>query len=141
MLHEVAASALDPSDIVSPLRQMFRRVQLLEAEVQHIDLPTRRVVVSYGPSQRLRDLECDHLVIATGSEDNFFGNAELAARAQTMKTLTDAMLLRNRVIALLEEGKATKAGTADAVATTDVRPVAPHSTALRIAANADDKAP
>jgi NADH dehydrogenase len=103
MLHEVAASALDPSDIVSPLRQMFRRVQLLEAEVQHIDLPARRVVVTYGPSRRLRDLEYDHLVIATGSEDNFFGNAELAARAQTMKTLTDALLLRNRVIALLED--------------------------------------
>jgi NADH dehydrogenase len=43
------------------------------------------------------------LVIATGSEDNFFGNPGLAARAITMKTLTDAMLLRNRVIALLED--------------------------------------
>jgi NADH dehydrogenase len=103
MLHEVAASALDPSDIVSPLRQMFRRVQHLEAEVQHIDLPARRVVVTYGPSRKVRELEYDQLVIATGSEDNFFGNAELAARAMTMKSLTDAMLLRNRVIALLED--------------------------------------
>jgi NADH dehydrogenase len=103
MLHEVAANTLDPSDIVSPLRQMFRRVQFLEAEVQHIDLVTRRVVVAYGPSRRARDLEWDHLVIAAGSEDNFFGNAELAASALTMKTLTDAMLLRNRVIALLED--------------------------------------
>ncbi len=103
MLHEVAANALDPSDIVSPLRQMFRRVQVLEAEVQHIDLPARRVVATYGPSHRVRELEYDQLVIAAGSEDNFFGNAELAARALTMKTLTDAMLLRNRVIALLED--------------------------------------
>ena len=103
MLHEVAASALDPSDIVSPLRQMFRRVQHLEAEVQKINLPARRVVVTYGPRRRVRELEYDHLVIATGSEDNFFGNSELAARAITMKTLTDAMLLRNRVIALLED--------------------------------------
>lgn len=103
MLHEVAASALDPSDIVSPLRQMFRRVQLLEAEVQHIDLSARRVAVTYGPSRRARELEYDHLVIATGSEDNFFGKAELAARSLTMKTLTDAMFLRNRVIALLED--------------------------------------
>jgi NADH:ubiquinone reductase (H+-translocating) len=103
MLHEVAASALDPSDIVTPLRQMFRRVQHLEAEVQRIDLPSQRVVVTYGPGRRVRVLEYDHLVIATGSEDNFFGNAGLAARAITMKTLTDAMLLRNRVIALLED--------------------------------------
>lgn len=102
MLHEVAANTLAPSDIVCPLRQMFRRVQLLEAEVQHIDLPKQRVAVTYGPDRRVRELEYDHLVIATGSEDNFFGNAELEARALTMKTLTDAMLLRNRVIALLE---------------------------------------
>lgn len=103
MLHEVAASALDPSDIVSPLRQMFRRVQHLQAEVRQIDLSGRRVEVTYGPGRKVRELPYDHLVIATGSEDNFFGNAELAARAITVKTLTDAMLLRNRVIALLED--------------------------------------
>ena len=57
MLHEVAASALDPSDIVSPLRQMFRRVQHLEAEVQRIDLLARHVVVTYGPGRKVRELE------------------------------------------------------------------------------------
>jgi NADH dehydrogenase len=103
MLHEVAACTLDPSDIVSPLRQMFRRVQLLEAEVRHIDLLGRRVVLNHGPVQRVRELEYDQLVIATGSEDNFLGQADLASRALTMKTLADAMLLRNRMIALLEE--------------------------------------
>ncbi len=102
MLHEIAASNLDPSDIVNPLRRMFRRVQFLEAETRRIDLAARRVSVEYGPGGRTRELEYDKLVIATGSEDNYFGNEEIARHAVAMKTLTDAMLLRNRVVALLE---------------------------------------
>jgi len=43
MLHEVAASDLAPSDIVCPLRRLFRRVQFFEAEVERIDLASRRV--------------------------------------------------------------------------------------------------
>lgn len=102
MLHEVAASDLAPGDIVNPLRRMFRHVRFLEAEVERIDLETRRVTVAYGAGAKRRELAYDQLVIAAGSEDNFFGDAGLEARAVTMKTLTDAMLLRNRMIALLE---------------------------------------
>jgi NADH dehydrogenase len=102
MLHEVAASDLDPSDIVNPLRRLFRHVRLLEAEATVIDLNNRQVTLSYEAGQKQRDLSYDRLVIATGSEDNFFGNEEIQRQAVTMKTLADAMLLRNRLLGLLE---------------------------------------
>ena len=48
MLHEVAASDLDPSDIVNPIRQLLKRVTFYEALVESIDLDAKRVVISYG---------------------------------------------------------------------------------------------
>ena len=102
MLHEVAASDLNPMDIVNPLRRMFRHVQFLEGEVDHVDMQTRRVNIKYAAGTKQRELEYDHLVLAVGSENNFFGDANLERHAVTMKTITDAMLLRNRIIALLE---------------------------------------
>jgi NADH dehydrogenase len=102
MLHEVAASDLAPSDIVCPLRRLFRRVRFFEADAGRIDLTNRRVSVSYSAGYKHRDFDYDYLVIAPGSENNFFGEEELETNALTMKTLTDAMLLRNRIIAGLE---------------------------------------
>ena len=102
MLHEVAASDLDPTDIVNPLRRLFRHVRFLQATVTGIDLDARRVHVAYATGSLERTLEYDRLVIAPGSGDNFFGNEELERNAVAMKTLTDAMLLRNRLIATME---------------------------------------
>jgi NADH dehydrogenase len=102
MLHEVAASDLAPTDIVCSLRRLFRHVQFLEADVKKIDLSIRRVSVAYGGGYKHRDLEYDYLVIAAGSQNNFFGSVELETNSVTMKTLADAMLLRNRIIAGME---------------------------------------
>jgi NADH dehydrogenase len=102
MLHEVAASDLAPTDIVCSLRSLFRHVQFLEADVEKIDLSTRQVSVAYSGGYKHRDLEYDYLVIAAGSQNNFFGSVELERNSVSMKTLTDAMLLRNRIIAGLE---------------------------------------
>ena len=102
MLHEVAAGDLDPADIVIPLRKSLRRVRLVQAEVAHVDLQVRVVRYLVGPLQRLRELTYDYLLLAMGSETNSFGIEGLQAAA-TMKTLGDAALLRNRMVALLEE--------------------------------------
>src|SRR6267143_6320677 len=68
MLHEVAAGDLEMSDIVSPLRQMLKHVNFLEADVEAIDLVGRRVTVAYGVQRQQKQLSCDHLLIALGSE-------------------------------------------------------------------------
>ena len=103
MLHEVAASDLDVAHIVNPVRKLLPRVQFFDGDVQRIDLPRRAVVVSHGADAHTHELPYDHLVIALGSVTNFFGLPGLEERALTMKSLGDAIVLRNRMIALLEE--------------------------------------
>lgn len=103
MLHEVAAGDLDPADIVSPLRKLVRQVWLVEAEVTDIDLNDRVVRYTVGGLKRQQVLSYDYLLIALGSESNYFGMQGVEEVALTMKTLTDAALLRNRTVALLEE--------------------------------------
>lgn len=102
MLHEVAAGDLDISDIVCPLRQMLKRVRFLQADVERIDLETRQVSLAYGLQRQPRLLTYDHLVIALGSESNFFNLPGVAERALTMKSLGDAFILRNQVLGMLE---------------------------------------
>ena len=103
MLHEVAASDLDLTHIVNPLRTLLKGVNLFHGEVESIDLEAKRVTVSHGGDHHHHDLPYDHLILGFGSVTNFFGLPGLAERAVTMKSLGDAIHLRNRVIAHLEE--------------------------------------
>jgi len=103
MLHEVAASDLDLTHIVNPVRKLLKRVDFLLAGVEAIDLRKKEVTFAHGTDGHTHPLPYDHLVLALGSVTNFFGIPGLAERALTMKTLGDAIQLRNRLIALLEE--------------------------------------
>lgn len=103
MLHEIAASDLDITNIVNPVRKMLRHVDFFAGDVESIDLEKRAVVVSHGFDHHTHTLEYDHLVLALGSITNFFQLPGLEARALTMKSLGDAIQLRNRLIAHLEE--------------------------------------
>ena len=103
MLHEVAASDLDITNIVSPIRKLLRRVTFFHGEIEAIDLVQKRVGLSHGHEQHCHSLPYDHLVLALGSTTNFFDIPGLATRALTMKSLSDAIVLRNHLIANLEE--------------------------------------
>ena len=103
MLHEVVAGDLSPSDIVNPLRRILRNVNVVEAEVETIDLDARKVHCLASVRDIELEFEYDHLLIALGSETNFFKMHDVRNWAVTMKNLTDAALLRNRMVALLEE--------------------------------------
>jgi NADH:ubiquinone reductase (H+-translocating) len=103
MLHEVAASDLDLTTIVNPVRRMLRRVNFFAGDVESIDLPNKRVDVSHGFDHHGHTLEYDFLVLGLGSVTNFYNLPGLEQRALTMKSLGDAMTLRNRLIAHLEE--------------------------------------
>jgi NADH dehydrogenase len=102
MLHEVAASDLDFTHIVNPIRKLLRRVRLFVGEIESVDLAARRVPVSHGDEHHHHELPYDHLVLALGSITNFAALPGLAERALTMKSLGDAVLLRNRLIENLE---------------------------------------
>jgi NADH:quinone reductase (non-electrogenic) len=103
MLHEVAAGDLHPGDIINPLRRILRHVKVAEVDVQAINLDNRLVRCTAGVANRELDFEFDHLLLALGSDTNFFGMQDLRDWAVTMKNLTDAALLRNRVVTFLEE--------------------------------------
>ena len=103
MLHEVAASDLDITNIVSPVRKLLRRVTFFHGDIESIDLVNRRVGVSHGHEHHCHSLPYDHVILALGSITNFFNLPGLADRALTMKSLGDAIFLRNRLISNLEE--------------------------------------
>jgi len=103
MLHEVAASDLDVTHIVNPLRKMLKRSNLFLGSIEEIDLDDRRVRVVHGSDHHAHELAFDHLVIGLGAVTNFFDLPGLDRWALTMKTLGDAVHLRNRLIANLEE--------------------------------------
>src|SRR3989440_325129 len=103
MLHEVAAGDLYPGDIVNPIRRILRHVKFVQAEVQAIDLSARRVRCLGGVARLELEFEFDHLLLTLGSETNFFGLPGVSEWAVTMKSLFDAAMLRNRVLAMLEE--------------------------------------
>ena len=113
MLHEVAASDLDITHIVSPIRGLLRRTRFVCGDVTGIDLDARRVEVRHGITQHRHALVYDHLVLALGSITNFYNLPGLQSHALTMKSLGDAIQIRNRLISHLEE--------ADAESSTDAR--------------------
>lgn len=103
MLHEVAASDLDITHIVSPIRKLLKRVEIFNGDVESIDLDAKVVHVSHGKEHHHHELEYDHLVIGLGAITNFYGNRGLEENSMTMKSLGDAIYLRNHMISNLEE--------------------------------------
>jgi NADH dehydrogenase len=117
MLHEVASADLDVTHIVSPIRTLLKRASVFIGDVESIDLPGRRVIVSHGFERHTHAIEYDQLVIALGSITNFYGLPGLEQRALTMRTLGDAIHLRNRVIGTLEEADTECAAREDGLLT------------------------
>jgi len=103
MLHEVAASDVDITHIVSPLRALLHTTTIVVGEVQAIDLERRVVRVVHGGDAHSHELKYDQLLMTLGSTTNFYGQPGLEQHAVTMKTLGDAIHLRNRVIDALEQ--------------------------------------
>jgi NADH:ubiquinone reductase (H+-translocating) len=103
MLHEVAASDLDMTHIVNPIRKLLKRVQFFQGDVERIRFEERLVEVSHGRVHHQHQLEYDHLVIGVGNITNYYNLPGLEENALTMKSLGDAIFLRNRLIQNLEE--------------------------------------
>jgi NADH dehydrogenase len=103
MLHEVAASDLDVTTIVNPIRKLISRVRFFCGTCREIDLERSVVRLVHGDDGHDHEVAFDHLLCALGSVTNFHGVPGLERHALTMKSLGDAIAVRNRVIACLEE--------------------------------------
>jgi NADH:ubiquinone reductase (H+-translocating) len=102
MLHEVAGSDVADTDIVQPLRKMLRRTRIGIAEIHSIDLATKTVRIVHHDLPQPYDIVYDQLVVALGAVTNFYHTPGLEQHALTMKTLGDAIVVRNRIIDALE---------------------------------------
>ena len=104
LLYQVATSVLAPSDVAAPIRQLAGRqenVSVLLAEVVGIDLESRSVDVEYS-NIGTKKIAFDYLVIAAGNQSSYFGHNEFARYAPCLKTLTDAELVRTRILSAYE---------------------------------------
>lgn len=104
MLPQAATSSVDVGHIVVNLRRIVPRARVLEAEIRSVDLNARTVtIVHAGGSEHV--LQWDYLLLAVGGEQNFFGLPGVAKHALTIRTLADAIVLRDRAIDMLERAE------------------------------------
>jgi NADH dehydrogenase len=99
LLYQVASALLDPGEIARPVRALIRalaNVEFRQAEVTGADLERRSLITDRGP------IPYDYLVLATGSQSDYFGNASLAMHAFGLKDLDEGLALRNRILSQFE---------------------------------------
>jgi NADH dehydrogenase len=107
LLYQVATAALSPSDIAWPLRTVFRsqrNVRVLMDEVIAIDRAGRSVRFRESPP-----MSFDVLIVAPGSRHAYFGHDEWEPLAPGLKTLTDAVLMREKMLLAFEEADRRRA--------------------------------
>ncbi|NCI46257.1 NAD(P)/FAD-dependent oxidoreductase [Sediminibacterium soli] len=100
LFYQVATARLEPSSISFPLRKVFQKkkcVHVRLARVSEIDVAAKTVRTSEG------DFAYDYLVIATGCTTNYFGNRNIEQYAFPMKSTTEAITLRNRILLNFED--------------------------------------
>ena len=99
LLYQVATAALSPADIAAPIRRIFRHqsnVAVMLAEATGVDVPAKRVILADG------SIEYDTLIVATGATHAYFGHDEWAAHSTGLKSLKDALKIRQRVLMAFE---------------------------------------
>jgi NADH dehydrogenase len=107
LLYQVATAELATADIARPLRAVFKRQEAVvvhRADVADIDLATRTVTASDG-----RTFTGDFLVVAAGSQPNFFQTPGASEHACPLYTVQQAEALRTRLLELIEEVDANPA--------------------------------
>ncbi|HVR62401.1 MAG TPA: FAD-dependent oxidoreductase, partial [Polyangia bacterium] len=103
MLPEVISGTIGLTDVVSPLRRLLRRTQVVVRDVESIDVAARTVTAAPGFRSHAHVEPYDHLVLAPGTVTDFRGLPGLPEHALPFKNLADALDLRARVIHALEE--------------------------------------
>lgn len=105
LMYQVATARLEPASISFPLRKVFQRsknVKIRIADVLSVDSENKSLKTSIG------DFSYDFLVLAYGCKTNYFGNKNLENCAFPMKSVPEAIQLRNRILQTFEDAVITK---------------------------------
>jgi NADH:ubiquinone reductase (H+-translocating) len=95
LFYQVATAGLEPSAISFPLRKIFQEqkdIHFRVASLEKVDAENRTITTDIG------ELSYDYLVLAIGARTNFFGNQNLRRHAISMKSLSEAINLRNTIL-------------------------------------------
>jgi len=104
LLYQCATGVLSEGKIAAPLRELLKRhdnVEFVVAEVTGIDPDRRRVLARRALGEQI-EFGYDHLILAAGVRQSYFGHDEYAEVAPGMKTIEDAMKIRRRVFGAFE---------------------------------------
>lgn len=102
LLYQVATAALSPAEIASPIRKILKGVKncrVVLGEVDGVELNRNRITI--------RDVavKYDYLILAAGATHSYFGRDDYAEVAPGLKTLEDAIAMRNRILMSFEEAE------------------------------------
>lgn len=100
LFYQVAMAGIEPSSISFPLRKVFqskKNVHIRITEVHNVNPERKSIQTDLG------EITFDYLVIATGASTNYFGMKEIEERAIPMKTVSEALALRNRILQNFED--------------------------------------
>lgn len=100
LFYQVATAGLEPSSISFPLRKVFQGVKNIHirvAEVLKIDAESNQIITSLG------EISYDHLVLGIGCDTNYFGMDNIKKYAIPMKSVSEALALRNRLLQNFED--------------------------------------
>ena len=102
LLYQVATAALSPADIAMPIRAIFtenKNVRVIMDEVLSMDKDNKLVEISDSR------INFDYLILAPGTRHSYFGKPEWEKIAPGLKTLNDALVIRERILCSLEEAE------------------------------------
>ena len=105
LLYQVASALLDPGEIARPVRQLIRplpNADFLEASITGVDFDGRRLLTDHGP------IPYDYLVLSTGAQSDYFGNASIAQHSIGLKELDEGLAVRNRILSQFEASRWTE---------------------------------
>ena len=105
LLYQVATAGLEPSSISYPHRKMFQKqkgIHFRMCKAERVMTEEKIVETSIGK------IAYDYLVIATGCDTNYFGNESLKESTFALKSVSESLLLRNRILLSFEESLSAK---------------------------------
>jgi NADH:ubiquinone reductase (H+-translocating) len=108
LLYQVATSVLTPGQIASPIRGLLgkqKNTTIILGEVVGVDKDKKCVWVN-DVDRRCVPVTYDFLILATGVTQSYFGHNEFAEFAPALKTLADAVAIRNKILQAFEQAEA-----------------------------------
>jgi len=107
MLPQVSSGLIHPSDIIIPIRKLCKQAKFYQATISSIDFEQKLVTITRTFDGKVHALDYDYLIIALGSNTNFFNYKNIEEHAFVIKTVEDAIAIHAQIIIMLESAAQT----------------------------------